>query len=404
MIKVLDILADSIYIKNKNSEFILNNKTHRKLLGISELKDVVGKTDFDFFQPKDAELYYSKEQEIMKTRKAQLNYEREMQYKSEKSIRWMSDSKVPLKDSKGNIIGIVGIARDITEKKKAEKVLIKNIHKLQAVLNVSPDAIFMKNKDLEFILNNKAHLKLLGVSDQQQTIGKTDFDFFPKELLEKEKILSDEQKIIKTGKPLLNHEREIFLKSGLGKRWVSDSKVPLKDSEGNIIGLVGVARDITEKKLLERKIKNLSFHDDLTGLYNSRYFNQELKRLNTSRQIPLSIVVADIDGLKMVNDKFGHKEGDKLIISASKILKKSFRREDIVARWGGDEFIVLLPGTDTAKVKEIVKRNRNSFKNNKISNKITVNISLGFATKTSVKENIDTIIELADKNMYQDKM
>jgi len=315
----------------------------------------------------------------------------------------MSDSKVSLKDSKRKIIGIAGSARDITEKKKIEEVLVENIQKLQTIMDVTPDAIFMKNKDLEFILNNKAHLKLLGVNDQQETIGKTDSDFFPKELLEKEKVLSDEQKIIKTGKPILNHEREIFLKSGLGKRWVSDSKVPLKDSDGNIIGIVGIARDVSEKKLLEKKIEYLSFHDDLTSLYNSRYFKQELKRLDTSRQLPLSIVVADIDGLKMVNDKFGHREGDKLIISVSKILKRSFRREDIVARWGGDEFIILLPGTDIAKVKEIVKRNRKSFKNNKISNKITVNVSLGFATKTSVRENIEVIIELADKDMYQNK-
>ena len=120
------------------------------------------------------------------------------------------------------------------------------------------------------------------------------------------------------------------------------------DSSSDIIqfngqkAILSIAIDITDNKKAEDNIKYLSFHDKLTGLFNRAYFEEELKRLDNERHLPLSIIIGDVNGLKIINDAFGHYEGDKLLVSAAKILNTLCRQDDIVARWGGDEFIVLL--------------------------------------------------------------
>jgi len=161
--------------------------------------------------------------------------------------------------------------------------------------------------------------------------------------------------------------------------------------------------EIKERKLRQSIIEHLSYHDQLTEIYNRRFFVEELRRLDTERQLPISIIMADIDRLKYVNDKFGHNLGDRLIINASKIIKDSCREEDIVARWGGDEFIALLPKTSEEDVSEVINRIRKACNSNKTVGKIKISISLGFSTKNEPGTSIEEIIKQADKNMYDDK-
>lgn len=175
------------------------------------------------------------------------------------------------------------------------------------------------------------------------------------------------------------------------------------DSKGNTIGSIGIIVDITERKKAELKIEYLSFHDKLTGLYNRAYFEEELKRLDTSRQLPLSIIIGDVDSLKLVNDAFGYKEGDELIISAANVLKYSCRDEDIIARWGGDEFTVVLPKTRHSDVVEIINRIERTCK--KISpQKIPLSISLGFSIKNKSIQKIYDVIKEAEVRMQKRKL
>lgn len=181
---------------------------------------------------------------------------------------------------------------------------------------------------------------------------------------------------------------------------------PVKNERGEIVGAVEITQEITEKKKMEEEIKYLSFHDKLTGLYNRAFFEEELKRLDTKRQLPLSIIMGDLNGLKLVNDAFGHKEGDNLLISISKILRNSCRKEDIISRWGGDEFIILLPKTDrftAQRVCERIKKNCENY-NNHNNNLIQLSISLGFATKEREEEKVEDILRLAEDRMYRNKL
>lgn len=183
--------------------------------------------------------------------------------------------------------------------------------------------------------------------------------------------------------------------------WVQiSSKVCL--DEDNQVYYEGIVRDITENKKNLDKIKYLSFHDKLTGLYNRAYFEEELKRLNTKRSLPISIVFGDLNGLKNINDTFGHKEGDKLLCKVSKILKKCFRTEDIIARWGGDEFIIILTKTGISEAIKMINRIKKKCAESMFHSK-PISISLGISTKDRYSKNIDRIIKQAETKMYEAK-
>ena len=114
--------------------------------------------------------------------------------------------------------------------------------------------------------------------------------------------------------------------------------------------------------------------------------------------------MADVDGLKHVNDSFGHENGDRLLIAASEIIKNSCRKEDIITRWGGDEFIIFLPKTSEKDARDVISRIRKASKIQKLDDKINISISLGLSTKNDLNENMEHVIEQADKNMYLDKI
>jgi len=157
-------------------------------------------------------------------------------------------------------------------------------------------------------------------------------------------------------------------------------------------------------KLLN-EVQYLSFHDEMTGLYNRRYFENELERLSNSRELPITIFVADIDKLKDVNDNYGHKKGDKYIKKAAEILNRSTRDGDVVARIGGDEYAIILSNSGLETAKSLFERIKNNVKEYNKKNKFVeqLNISTGFAIKTKKEENIDNIFRKADEMMYNNK-
>jgi diguanylate cyclase (GGDEF)-like protein/PAS domain S-box-containing protein len=185
--------------------------------------------------------------------------------------------------------------------------------------------------------------------------------------------------------------------------WFEESTTPFFDRRGSLLVVEGILRDITKKKITEEQLTYMSFHDDLTDLYNRAYFEEELKRMDTKRQLPLSYITGDIDGLKLVNDAFGHKEGDRLLKNCARILKKCCRAEDIVARYGGDEFSMLFPRTSREYALDVVSRIKESCLKYKGS-KIPLSLSLGLATKNSSIQDLQKIIKQAEDDMYRNKL
>ncbi len=198
-------------------------------------------------------------------------------------------------------------------------------------------------------------------------------------------------------------KKDIMINAGGRDSYFDVSLSPVKIRQKEIAGKLLVMKDITERKEYEDKIKYMSFHDYLTGLYNRAFFEEELARLNVERNLPLSIVMGDVNGLKMVNDTYGHEKGDELLKRVAEILKQSFRKSDIISRWGGDEFIILLPLTERRTAEEIAGRVKKTCSEHDTED-MPISISLGIATKIKEDESIDEIIKASEDKMYTDKM
>lgn len=175
------------------------------------------------------------------------------------------------------------------------------------------------------------------------------------------------------------------------------------DAEGNILTLWGAAQDITERKRVENELIYLCYHDHLTELHNRRFFEKELVRLDVKENWPLSIIMFDVNGLKMVNDSFGHKSGDELLKKAAEVIRKACREEDVIARIGGDEFAVLLPKTTSDETLKIANYIKELATNEKVNN-IELSISYGYESKTTGKQSISDVIGNAENHMYQHKL
>ncbi|KNZ40420.1 diguanylate cyclase [Acetobacterium bakii] len=175
------------------------------------------------------------------------------------------------------------------------------------------------------------------------------------------------------------------------------------DEDGKADKVVGTLQDITDNKLKEEKIMNLSFRDQLTGLYNRRFYEEELIRVDTRQNLPLTILMGDVNGLKLVNDSFGHSMGDELLKKVAEVITKACGAHKVISRIGGDEFIVLLPKTDAFEAEQLTKRIKEYSLIEKVGS-LDVSISFGFETKMNEADDINDVCKRAEDRMYHRKL
>jgi diguanylate cyclase (GGDEF)-like protein/PAS domain S-box-containing protein len=287
--------------------------------------------------------------------------------------------------------------RDITERKKAEEALRASEEKFAKAFHSSPQGLTITTLDNGKLIEvNKSFTDIFGYS-REEVIGHTTLEFG---MWKNQKDRAKISNILKEEGSVCNEELEVRTKSGdIGTLLVS---VELINVAGKVC-MLSTFYNITERKNAENKIIDLGYHDQLTGLYNRRFFEEEILRLNTKRQMPLSVVMIDLNSLKLINDTFGHNEGDKILKGTAALLKKICRSDDILARWGGDEFVILLPKTSIKDSEEIAQRIKIECAK-LIIQKIPLSLAIGVATKTEAKQDMQSILIDAENNMYKNKL
>ena len=265
---LIDNLPDFVFVKDAQSRFVILNTACTQQLGASRPEEVLGKSDADFVSPELAAQYLADEQALMRSGQV-LHKEEPVQHKQSGEMRWSFTTKVPLKDDTGRIVGLMGIARDITKRKQAEEALRQSRDELEkrvaertgeilqerlllrTLIDNLPDCIYAKDAAGRKTMANPADLKNLRCQTEAEAIGKSDFDLFPKDIAEQ--FWAADQKVLQ-GEPVINRE-EFFLDEKGRKCWLLTSKLPLRDQNGKIVGLVGIGRDITERKEAEARLE-----------------------------------------------------------------------------------------------------------------------------------------------------
>ncbi len=392
---VLDTMGNLLLVLNPRGQVIRFNRALGELTGYTEL-EVKGHYYWDVF-------LHPEEIELAKAFFAELTPE-DLPFSIENYwltrhgdsllILWTNTAVL---DDEGAIKYFVWTGADITERKMFEETLRETNERLSTLIQASPLAVISLDEQGRVNSWSSAAESLFGWAERE-VLDETPPMIPPEELDGFENLYRDVMK----GKSYTGME-VCYLKKNGDPLYVSLSTAPLRNNIGDVKGIMMVALDVTERRKAEEKIRYLSFHDTVTGLYNRAYFEEELRRLDTPRQFPLSLIMADVNGLKLVNDAFGHQEGDKLLLRAAQVLKDTTRQEDIVCRWGGDEFAILLPKTNRHDVEVILERIKSACKDIK-PEPIEMSIALGCATKTEAVYPVEDLIKKAEAEMYSHKI
>ena len=284
------------------------------------------------------------------------------------------------------------IIEDITEQIGRENALFESERKhrelsvfLETMLDSIPDLVFYKDKSGVYLGCNRAFELTLGIT-KSELHGKNDYELYERETAER--FVASDFEVISDMREVRSEETVEYPD---GNRIITETlKTPFYHEEGEIAGLIGISRDITDRKKKEDKIEYLNIHDVMTGLYSRLHFDTELYRVDAASELPYSVITGDINALKLTNDLFGHSEGDKLIIETADVLRQACPA-CIIARTGGDEFSILLPQTNEAQAITIVAQINNEVEKRKKQTEgrsYFLSISLGYATKTSMDQTI----------------
>ena len=305
-----------------------------------------------------------------------------------------------------DITDVILSAEQIQESERKYKSLYHEYQEkellLKALLNSIPDLIFYKDQAGIYMGCNGAFEKFTG-KKESEIVGRSDYELFETSVAELFRQMDSEMMHLKQSR---RNEESVVYPDGRPVT-LETLKSPYYTPDGDLLGLIGISRDISERKAREKEILYLNYHDILTGLFNRTFFEQELGRIDAIDNLPLSILVGDINGLKLINDAFGHGEGDNLLREVAGVLQSSCRPGDIIARIGGDEFCVLLPKADNAEARSIFSRIMEAcqvYDNDENRKTYYMSISLGYATKTNEQESFDELYKTAEEHMYRRKL
>lgn len=382
-----------LWIEDLDAKVVFLNKKYEELYKIN-LANVIGKTNKESFGDELGTVYDE-------------YIHRCIQSKSDFSVESEIDGKIlschifPLRDENDQITAVAGIIHDISEQKKGEFEIIKQKNILRTIIDSLPDAIFYKDTESKYIGYNKKFEDYYNQRGIFEILGQNDLDIYENQAVAESFIKQDQE--VMNQKRVIGFEYAYYTNEGT-QIYEENMKVPVIDNfSGQCFGVVGISRDITERKLMEEKLRYLSEIDILTGLYNRYHFEEKVKELNCEKYLPLGIIMGDVNGLKLVNDTFGHLEGDQLLKNIANILQDCCPQNGSVFRWGGDEFMILVPNSNEADCESLMANIEEKCQKTECKF-IQLSISLGEVVKKTVEEDVYKCIKRVEEKVYRHKL
>ena len=401
---IIDTIPDSYSEQDLKGNNIYFNEAYLESLGgysKEEMKNLNYNTITD---NKNSEILFSVFNSVYKTGKVVKNIEVEWSRKDgEKRVSEMSVSLI--RNTEGKPAGFHSVARDITERRKKEDALMQSEERYRTIIDTIVDAYYEVDLAGNTTVFNDSYLKLYEYTAKEMQ-GKNYQTYVDKEHAEIAYWVFHQ--VFKTGKPTKKMEWEIITKGGK-KKQVELSVSLIRNAKGNPLGFRGIISDITERHKAEEIIRHQAFHDPLTGLANRTLFYDRMHMAFNSAKRGgkmVAVIILDLDNFKGINDSNGHKVGDEVLKSISGRLSKMVRASDTVARYGGDEFTLIIPSLSSEEnalivAQKIVKAFNKPFHLN--NGDITVTASIGVAIYPLHGWDIDTLMSKADNAMYRAK-
>ncbi|MCX5815566.1 MAG: PAS domain S-box protein [Proteobacteria bacterium] len=414
---IFDYLPDPTFVINRQGVVIAWNKTMEELTGVKG-KDMVGKGNYEYGvpfygkkRPIMIDLALSPEDDTIEQRYPLMKKEKDTLY-TEIFIptfgeygAWLWAKAKPLYDRYGNVVGAIETIRDVTDNKRMIEALQTERKKFQILSESAPFGLVLFDRNGRFKYINSKFTELFGYDLSDVLNGKSWFRKGYPDREYREIVILEWAHFVDTAK--------------IGEQYPKVFRTTCKDGTEKIVSFTPVklvtgeflmtCEDITERTRLEEELKTLSLIDELTGLYNRRGFfalgEQQLKIADRMKKDVL-LIFTDLDRLKWINDNLGHEEGDRALVAASNILKETFRESDIIARIGGDEFVVLAMEAIEDISQFITSRLQDNFDQYNTGAKLDYTLSTSIGMVRYNPENpvsLDTLIALADKLMYEDK-
>jgi len=404
---LIESIPDLVFFKDRNGAYLRCNRAALDFAGLSA-EAAIGMTDAQLFDAETAKRRHDRNHIAMEQGLARSE---DWLTASDGRHILLETAEAACVDRDGQVLGAVGVSRDVTERRRAEEALRQQRALLQGIIETMPDAVFFKDRDGVFRKVNRAFAAWHGQTPDE-TIGLSYHDLWPGDLAAT--IQSNDEQAYAENRP---HRSELTIPIPTGGTIsVEIVKAPIRDANGDLMGLVGIGRDITERKRIEEVLRrseaekaHLANHDALTGMPNRRLFKDRLNlSLSCARRYHrnVALLFIDLDGFKPVNDHFGHDRGDQVLQVTAERIAGCLRKSDTVARVGGDEFTAILENvtspTDTERVaREIIRAV--SLPILLDGQEVVVGASIGIALYSEDAPDADALLIAADRAMYQAK-
>ncbi|WP_367567539.1 PAS domain S-box protein [Lacrimispora sp.] len=298
---------------------------------------------------------------------------------------------------------LFSIIFDVSDREKFKEDLSKEKELLSVTFNSIGDGVVTTDNEGLVTSLNKAASEITGWQNEEAYKKPFHEIFDLRNEATGEAASNPISEVLRTGKivGLANHTVLLDKRGNLVP--IADSAAPIRDENGLVYGVVMVFRDVSQEKTQQERILYLSYHDSLTGMFNRRYMEEEMLRIDQPGNLPIAVIMGDVNGLKVSNDVFGHKTGDLLLKSVAEAFQHTIGEMGVSARWGGDEFLVLLPKTDAVKTQRLVRQMEETLKKND-SLPFKISVALGFDVKYDKKIPLHQILQKAEERMYHKKL